>query len=108
MGACKATGDSSRSLASIRVHAWRIRTRSWNSSRGCLTQERPPSSSTFRRGQRDRSPVPCSDSVLGWEISAELQRVGTLCLLLGAVELSFFIVAWRLQRREATGGRLAQ
>jgi hypothetical protein len=33
MGACKATGNSSEPRALIRVHASRIRTRSWNSSR---------------------------------------------------------------------------
>jgi hypothetical protein len=64
MGACKATGNSSRPPASIRVHALRIRTRSWNSSRGCWTRDRPTSSSTFRRGKRDRSPEPANCIVL--------------------------------------------
>jgi hypothetical protein len=64
MGACKATGNSSRPPASIRVHALRIRTRSWNSSRGCWTRDRPTSSSTFRRDKSDRSPEPAYCIVL--------------------------------------------
>jgi hypothetical protein len=74
MDACKATGTSSRSLASIRVRAFRIRTSSSNSSRGLTEEPRPPPS-TFRRGQRDR---------IAGNFPAKVHRVSSLFLLSGA------------------------
>jgi hypothetical protein len=51
-------------------------------------------------------PAPCSDSGLGSGDSLQL-RVRSM-FLGGARRALVLIVAWRLQRREATGGRLAR
>ena len=54
MGACKATGNSSRLPASTREHALKIRTRSPSSSRDSLTRDRHRSCSTSPSGRFER------------------------------------------------------
>jgi hypothetical protein len=96
------------SPASIRVHAFRIHTRFVELIQALLDKGRPPSSSTSRRSQRDRSPRTLFrfGTRVGRFPATPGSQPSSCCG--GAVELSSSLSPGVCKRWEATGGRLAR